>query len=165
MRTIRGLMVVFLASAAASVVYGQGMVMEWQAQIPPNNFSSGGSAFYYPVSCQLPGAGTRYRDSSLYDYDNDGVLDIIEVIDINDVSSNFLGDSIRVFDGATHQLKFDMYVNGSHVYNPCPKKKQVSSGGIHNVSVRRVAVTSTFIPPILSNVSMTCCRLNRICSS
>lgn len=111
MRMIRGLMVALLASATASMVYGQGMMMQWQAPIPQTG------TFYYPVSCQ--NIGGRYRDSSLYDYDNDGVNDIIETIDINDVSSNFLGDSIKVFDGATNQLKFDTYVNGSYVFSPC----------------------------------------------
>jgi hypothetical protein len=111
MRFIRGLMVALLASATVSMVYGQGMMMQWQAPIPQTG------TFYYPVSCQ--NTSDRYRDSSLYDYDNDGVNDIIETIDILDVSSNFLGDSIRVFDGATNQLKFGMYVNGGRVYSPC----------------------------------------------
>jgi hypothetical protein len=109
---IRGLMVAFLASAAAAMVYGQGMMMQWQAQIPQT-----GGNFYYPVSCQ--NINDRYRDSSLYDYDGDGVLDLIETIDIYDVSSNFLGDSILVFDGATNQLKFSMYVNVGYVQSPC----------------------------------------------
>lgn len=112
MRMIRGLMVAFLASAAAAMVYGQGMIMQWQAQIPQT-----GGNFYYPVSCQS--TSDRYRDSSLYDYNGDGVLDIIQTIDIYDVSSNFLGDSILVFDGATNQLKFGMYVNGGYVQSPC----------------------------------------------
>ena len=100
MRMIRGLMVAFLASAAAAMVYGQGMIMQWQAQIPQT-----GGNFYYPVSCQS--TSDRYRDSSLYDYNGDGVLDIIQTIDIYEPikNLNFIG---KFHLGATKNY----YLNG-----------------------------------------------------
>jgi hypothetical protein len=103
--------VAFLASVALSMASGQDMLLEWQ--VP-----GGAGSFSYPIIGQTPNS-VPYRDSSLYDYDKDGIIDIIETVQTTDSIGSFLGDSIKVFAGATHLLRFDTYVPYGHVLNPC----------------------------------------------
>jgi hypothetical protein len=103
--------VALLASVAVSLSFGQGMLLEWQVPGDAGTFS-------YPVIGQTPNS-VPYRDSSLYDYDKDGIIDLIETVQATDSIGGFLGDSIKVFAGGTHLLRFDTYVPGGHVFNPC----------------------------------------------